>query len=607
MLLRVIGADEDAAMRHRSLGFAVPWVLFASDACAEQIFQSGFEGPAGCVDVAAAAGGALDIASIAITPQYKLNGKAFPVDNSRFAAIFLADADGIQVALGTTNVAPTAVRILPGLYDVVYEYVIGNDIPRNHGARLRRNLWLDADATLTIDVPSVGIDAEFRHNGMLFDDDPLQAGNLTLQGVYYGGEVQLGSTSQQTATITLLPGAYQAVYRHDAGHDVPENTGATLGRHDLDAAGTHAFDVASVLVNVTFRLDGGAFPNSVYERGDFTLGGAAGDTVALYDSTADTVQRRIVPGTYSVHWQRTSGGAIVPINDDAIVAGPFVVVSATSLLADVQTVDTSGAFTLNGAAPPASVYDNGEIFLVDPNTGAKTVIGQTQDQQYDTRIVAQHYAIGYRIVAGGAMVPSNPDTALVADWNAAAQPQRDIDVPVGGYSANLTLNGNAFPASIYDSGRLYLRPLASGLPATVLGTTDDGFIDRRLLAGSYFVTYTIEAGGTVPHNLNVPIPGTRNVVAGSDPAADAIAITSVTLERDVTLDGAAFPAGSNAHLRLRAKHAWGDDNFAWGDSDDGTLSVALVPGAYELLYQHATGTTIPRDNNKRVACWNVLP
>jgi len=581
--------------------------LFAAGgAHSEQMFRGGFEGPAPCVDMAADAGATLDVASIAITPDFRLNGKAFPVDNTRYAQIFLADADGYQALLGSTRTSPAVpVHIVPGLYDVIYEYVTGTGIPLNHGARLARNLWLDSDRTLRVDVTSVTVNADFEHNGVAFTNNPLNAGNLFLDGIYYGGETPLGSTSQQSADLVLLPGAYRLVYRHATGNAVPANTNARLDRHDLDASGAHVFNVASALVNVSFSLNGGAFPNSAYERGDFTLVSTDGDVVPLHDSLVTTVQRRVIPATYNVHYERIAGTAIVPINSDAIVAGPFVISGAASIGADVASVEVSGDYSVNGDPPPASTYENGETFVIDPNTGAKTTFGQTQDQSYQTHLVAQPYAVGYRIVAGGSILPSNADTVLFTGWNPVATPTHDIDIAVGAYAADLTLNGGAFPATAYERGYLYAR-LPAGGPATVLGTTDDGVIDRNLLPGSYFVTYTINAGGTVPRNLNAPIPGTRVVAAGSNPI-DMIAVVSVDLDRDLTLDGAAFPAATNAHLRWRARHPFGDDTAFWGNTSSGAASVPIIPGEYELIYEHEDGATIPQNNHQRIACWNILP
>ena len=580
--------------------------LFAAGtAHAEQMFHGGFEGPAPCVDMAADAGTTFDVASIAITPDFKLNGKAFPVDDTRYAQIFLADSDGYQALLGSTRDTPAAVRIVPGLYDVIYEYVTGAGIPLNHGARLMRNLWLDSDRTLRVDVTSVTVNADFDHNGVAFTNNPLNAGNLFLDGIYYGGETPLGLTSQQGADLVLLPGAYRLIYRHAAGNAVPANTNARLDRHDLDVSGAHVFNVASGLVNVTFSLNGGAFPNSAYERGDFTLVSTEGDVVPLHDSLATTVERRVIPATYNVHYERIAGAAIVPINNDAIVAGPFVISGAASIGADVASVEVSGDYSVNGDPPPASAYENGETFVIDPNTGAKTTFGQTRYQSYQTHLVAQPYAVGYRIAAGGSILPSNADTVLFAGWNPAASPTRDIDIPVGAYAANLTLNGGVFPASAYDRGYLYARLPAGGPPA-VLGTTEDGVINRNLLPGSYFVTYAIDAGGTVPHNLNVPIPGTRVVAAGSNPT-DTIAVVSVDLARDLTLDGAAFPPATEARLRWRAKHPFGDDTAFWGYTSFGSASVHIVPGTYELMYEHESGATIPQNNHRHIACWNILP
>jgi len=272
-----VGADMERSTRAAALGM----LCLAMPAYAELMFRTGFEGPPACVDMAAAGATTFDVASIAVTPDFRLDGKQFPVDNARYANIYLSNSDGYQALLGSTSAQlATAVRITPGLYDVVYEYVTGDDIPINHGARVMRNLWLDHDRKLRVDLASVTIDAAFHHNGVAFTNNPANAGNLFLDGIYYGGETPLGSTTQQAASLVLLPGAYRLIYRHATGNSVPVDGNARLDRHDLDASGAHVFDVPSVLVNVTFRLNGASFPNTAYERGDFTLVSSDGDVSA---------------------------------------------------------------------------------------------------------------------------------------------------------------------------------------------------------------------------------------------------------------------------------------------------------------------------------------
>ncbi len=592
-------------MRPRRWHLILPGLL-AAGVQAEPMFQSGFEGDGPCMAAAATGEVNVDVPSVLITPQFRLNGALFPNDNTRYARIYLADSDGYQVLLGSTyNPAPPGVRLVPGVYDVVYEYVTGAGIPINRGARLRRNLWLGSDGSLPVDVASIELTGDFRHNGATFPGNATA--QLELEGIYYGGIASLGSTSQQQPQFALLPGAYRLIYRHDAGSGIPENLHARLDRHDLDASATHVFDVPSVLVNVTFSLNGGAFPGTAYERGVFSLGGPQGDVVDLADSLVTTVQRRIVPNVYDVHWQRAAGGGVVPINDDAIVFAQVDLTDDASIAADVATVDVSGEFSVNGSPAPATAYESGEVFVVDPLTGARTTIGATYQQQYAARLVAQPYAIGYRHVNGSTILPSNPDTIIAAGWNAPGAPQRDIDIPVGTYHAIPTLNGAAFSGSAYESGSIFLQPVAGG-PPTILGGTYLGAFDRRLLPGSYVAVYRHDSGTIVPRNQYAPIPGVRAIAAGSaGEPPDAIDVESLQMAGVATLDGAAFPAGNNARFHWRHRSGYGDDYAYWGDSSAGSLSVDLVAGSYDLMYEHVSGTAIAQNTYRRLVCWNIQP
>lgn len=588
------------------LALAIGAAALPAEAVAEVVFQGGFEGPPPCVTVASDDDTPFDVASISINPQFRLNGQPFAVDATRRANVYLADRDGYQVLLGATGTLLTSpVRIVPGLYDVVYDYVMGSGIPVNHGARVLRNVWLDHNRTLTIDLPAVTIDADFLHNGAAFPANAAESGNLFLDGIHYGGEAVVGLTAQQQRTFMVLAGAYRLVYRHAAGHTVPENMNAMLGRFDLDASGAHDFDVPSVTVNVTFRLDGGAFPASAYERGEFSLHGSGGDSVFLYDSSASSVQKRVVPDDYDIRYERVAGGSVVPANASAVVGGPYDVHLDASLLADVQSVEVSGDLRLNGAPTPASAYESADLYVVDPNTGAKTTFAQTLDQAYAARLIAQTYAIGYRIDAGGGIMPSNPDTVIVPAWNVALQPVRDIDIASGVYSGTMTLDGAPFPASAYERGVIYLQPVAGGPPTPIAGT-DDGSFMRNLLTGTYFPLYRHDSGTIVPRNSNAPVGGNRTIT-GNVQKSDTVAVTGLALARTLTLDGGAFPASTNALLVWRARQTIGDDLAVWGETSNAAAANVIVPGVYELMYRHDSGSAIPQNANQSIACWNITP
>ena len=142
---------------------------------------------------------------------------------------------------------------------------------------------------------------------------------------------------------------------------------------------------------------------------------------------------------------------------------------------------------------------------------------------------------------------------------------------------------------------------------TALKVTMDGGFDTKVIPGSYVVAYRYDAGTTVPRNEYATMGGKKLIVADSGGLIVPVDIdvASVELARGLSLNGSAFPGAGNAYFYLRHRQSYGDDQAYWGQSANGSLSNNVIPGQYELIYAHISGTSIPQNNYQRIACWNI--
>ncbi|HEY5908845.1 MAG TPA: hypothetical protein VIZ31_12440, partial [Vicinamibacteria bacterium] len=275
---------------------------------------------------------------------------------------------------------------------------------------------------------------------------------------------------------------------------------------------------------------------------------------------------------------------------------------------DVPSLEISGDIRVNGLAPPESVYESARLSLAAENGPDRALLGDTPAGHYSARVVPGRYDIVYEHLAGsGNIMPSNPRATLARGWRVAAQPSRSIDIPAGTYEASFLLNGEAFPETAYDSGRIYLVPLKGGGEPVVLGFTYDGGVARRLLPGVYRSAYAREAGGTiVPTNSFTTFGPLVRVRQGEGPAAlsDVLDVRAAGLSVSYEHNGVPLPEGGPENARLHLHR--GDNYLQLLDSAQGTSERIAMEGTFDLFYEYRGGPDLPRNAFMRFGCWDLL-
>ena len=264
---------------------------------------------------------AIDVPAVTLTSSYSLNGEPFPESMYERAVFSLKNPDSDDtIELGWCYDQSHSNMIIPGVYDVIYAYTQGSEIPQNKDAAIKATVDIQTDQALDINVPSVVITPNFTLNGQPFPTSVYNSAEFFLQHVSGGERILLGNSHQSNKPIIILPGIYNVIYSHKNGSGVPQNQDAIVKTAvNIDADQVLEFDVPAVTLTSSYSLNGEPFPESMYERAVFSLKNPdSDDSVELgwcYDQSHSTT---IIPGVYDVIYAYTQGSEI-PQNKDAIV------------------------------------------------------------------------------------------------------------------------------------------------------------------------------------------------------------------------------------------------------------------------------------------------
>lgn len=583
--------------------FASLLLLVPFATAAEPVFRDGLEGGVPCVPLSATLGVApleVDLRSVLVTPQFLLDGVAFPQAAGEAAVFTLEDRDGVQLVLGTSNQAPVARRVLPGVYDLYYSWNQGTQVPRNVRARLLQALRITGDTTLVVDVPSVRAEGSLLLDGAPFPASLAHRGRISLQGVYGRGNTGVWPTHTTPGfDLRLIPGAYHVLYEHVAGDGVvPRNAAARVARLALDDdASALALDVPSVDASLSYTLNAVPLPAEDYEDGFVALVTSDGDSVPMGRTSDVPVVVRIVPGSYDVRFSVQSGGTVVPRNVDGVLATGVQVSGPTNVA--FNTIAAQVTLLWDGAAPPDSIYDNADLVLVDRATGGVTPLGNSRDQPFDINLLPGAYDVRQRTVISNGLAPFNTDGLVAANWQPQATAQLEVDAALEYVLLEPRLNGMAFPGSIYEHAEMLLQDF-DGIDEVALGLTSDTPWGVPLLAGTYRVLYRHLFGAQVPVNPEAVLPGSFRVGANSNiPILPSpLAVDAATLALTLRFDGVPLPGGNQATVTLLGAQ----EMLPLGTPGVAATERFLTEGTYRVRYQHVSGAGIPDNSAATVAC-----
>ena len=215
------------------------------------------------------------------------------------------------MVLGQTRYGAYQTRVVPGVYDIVYEHLTGaSTMPANPRATLARDWRVQDGPIRTIDIPVGTYKGSFLLNGEDFPGGEFLTGRIYAMPLAADQEpVDLGLTYYGGFDRRLLPGLYRAAYAHVVGVGVPENIFATFGPTRRVREGeetTGALDVLAAPIEVSYRHNGASL----------TLGGPQNARVHLLrglnhlqlDDSAEGVRELMaMEGRFDLFYQYRGG------------------------------------------------------------------------------------------------------------------------------------------------------------------------------------------------------------------------------------------------------------------------------------------------------------
>lgn len=554
----------------------------------------------------------VDMVAVGVRGAIKINGNVPPTSQYEDGNLLLRNrGTGDTVSLGSTRDDLFEVNAVAGRYDLVYSREDGgSQVPVNSRAVLDTiDIAPDLDS-LIIDIDMVGLTGVFTIDGAPPPVSQYETGAIVLVNPATGDEVMLGQTRDQTYAVHMIPGVYEIHYRRtQGGEEVPLNGDAVLGVAEImnlqgEIEPILDVDIQTIAATGMITVNEVAPPTSQYDDGNLVLRDLeTSDEVVIGNTRDGSYQARLVAASYEVFYRAEDAlGGGVPVNENALL-GTVSLTTPTPTDIDIPMVFAGGQFTLDGQAPPASVYDSGVVALVDSFTDDRAVLGSTHSGTFLVPVVAGIYDVEYGVTNTTGLMPANTHGLVATQLLLEIDSDTNVDIETIDVSGVVTLNGQPPPGSEYEDGRLFLRSAETD-DHVLLGSTHDGAFSRLVVPGVYAVHYGLENGGE-----DVPINGDEPVLLAVDVAATNqvdVSIAASLLAGSTVVNGAPAPgsAADTGDIVLRSVST--ADEFVLGSTHAGSFAEWVTAGTYVVEYRATNpGALMPLNVHAGLACIEI--
>jgi hypothetical protein len=363
-------------------------------------------------------------------------------------------------------------------------------------------------------------------------------------------------------------------------------------------------NVPSVRIRPTFRLDGKPFPGGRAGSAVITLW--ASEPSPLFDgpqlSLGQTDQPlrsvRVVPGVYDVYysWQHGSG---IPRNKLTRILRRVSLLEDGELVVDVPMVRIAG-FKRHNGKPFADDGSSARLSLRSADGRGEVPLGGIVPSPFVVRVIPGLYSVRYEWQAGRT-IPRNARATVLRDL-ALEQDASSLVLNVPSVSQDFVFLGNGapFPSSQFESGTMALT--AEGGDEVPLGPTYQPPLPVRIVPGSYDARFRWVAGATiVPRNLDGFVR--RLLVNGSLRVID---VPSVEVSGAFRLNGGVPPGSDIENARINLVVPDSPDRVELGQTRWAAFESRVIPGRYDVEYEHVAGAALPRNPRAILARgWDV--
>lgn len=374
---------------------------------------------------------------------------------------------------------------------------------------------------------------------------------------------------------------------------------------------------AIVEVTIDLTVNGGALPEGAADAGDVFLVSKDKDRIFVGRTTFGELKARVFAGTYDLVYESRARGDVLPWNARVTLVEGIDVGESPVIEHDIKVVRAEGTVLVNGAAPPMSPLDDADLFVVDPASGAKTLIARTSllgpGGAFSANLVPETYEVRYAARARKDVMPYNTESrldplevpAIAAEGQAPPlSPVAPIAIDTVVLAGDILFDGATPPTSLYDHGRLYLRDHATESVVLLADTALGAIYDVPVIAhkdARYDVVY-----GVVAHQAMAPLNEWATVRSELDAETlkselQSFVLDTVSVSGSFAIDGAP-PVNdpSNEGEVILGAGVGGDRALIGGIV--GELSGVILAGSYDAFFRHnASDGGLPVNTRGRVA------
>ena len=446
----------------------------------------------------------IDVPAVEVSASFRHNGQPFPQQPTETAHFFLVPTvPGERIYLGSSNLPNPPVRVLPGLYDVVYEYHGGSAIPVNQQAVVARQVRLTSSRSLTVNVRSSIIQARLTLNGEPFPNSAYDYGRIALVNVQDKDRVELGDTFTAVLERRVIHGRYNVHYRNrEPGGLTPLNPDAVIAQDIVLSPRNRSIsvDVPRVTVAGLFQVDGSAAPNSAYNYARVGLRMAGTDEIL---TVGDTYEQGFGPmpliaGTYEAIYTRREGEQL-PINVETVFTPKLDMSISGTYTLDIPTVEVALDLRLNGSPFPNSGYDYARIYAVRQGVNGAAadpiLLGETFEGVLRARLLQGRYDFVYASRESTGLTPANRHAVFLHDIELTERTTIAHNFEARPVSVAATLNGAPFPGASAGGAELFVGQDRQDKVTMGLISDRTAPVVRLLLRGAYTAYYTLRDPG----------------------------------------------------------------------------------------------------------------
>jgi len=363
-------------------------------------------------------------------------------------------------------------------------------------------------------------------------------------------------------------------------------------------SGEYDIDVRATDVTVSLLLSGETPPQIGTEIGELWLRNPATDEMITLGTTHSSVlTTRVVPTGYEIVYRRRHG-SLVPANRNAVVGivdAKNVAQVAVDIDLDVQRFE--GDISFDGEPAPASVNENGRLWLRKASTGDEVFLGETRAGSFSVNVLPGAYDIEYESLASGATAPRNHraqvDTVVIPEGRSEVAIVHPINITTTVIEGDFLVDGAAAPGTTNERARVSLRDTVTG-DEFLLGETVAGDYSLRVVPGQYEIVYEWLTGTAVMPSNPRAVIGTIDTFVST---VNDVAIDTVVVSGGFTIDGAPPPNDPADDGRISLRGSTPDDEILLGNTTSGSFQRIVLPGVYTVRYAQDTSSVLAPANS----------